>query len=244
MIISLILLVILAAVTWSVASEGPWGATIMFFSVVMSGLLALNYFEPLAASLSSALPGTWQMHADFLSLLGIFTVSLVLFRVATLYLLPNYIEVHAMVFEGARWFFGGLTGYIAMGFILLSLHTAPLPREFLGFRPEAKNFFGATAPDRQWLGFMQYLSERNFAKFGTPRIFDGREETGVVGVDNTIWPSFPIRYASRRDTYSRNIGIEIIEVGEDDNGRGGNNDDNNGNPRVRGPKARQNAPAF
>ncbi|MCA9040052.1 MAG: CvpA family protein [Planctomycetaceae bacterium] len=245
MVISIILLIILGAVTWSVASEGPWGATIMFFSVVFSGLLALNYFEPTASLLEGILPGTWVVHTDFISLVGLFSIFLVLFRVVTLYLLPSYIEVHPFVYEGGRWGFGVLTGYIAMGFVLLSLHTAPLPREFLGFRPERKNFFEISAPDRQWLGFMQYLSEKNFSRFGQRRIFDGQEQTGVIGVDNSIWPSFPIRYATRRDTYSRNVGIEYVDLGggESEIGGGSGSDDDE-TPNLRGPGARRGGPAF
>ncbi|QDU78917.1 hypothetical protein Pla110_06210 [Polystyrenella longa] len=249
MILSILLLVILAAVVWSVASEGPWGATIMFFSVLFSGLLALNFFEPVAATLDSVFPATWAVHPDFFSLLGLFTLFIVLFRVATLYLLPSYVEVHPMVYEGARWVFAGFTGYMAMGFILLSLHTAPMPREFIGFKPENNNFFGVTAPDRQWLGFMQYLSEKNFSRFGEPRIFDGPVKAGVIGVDNTIWPSFPIRYASRRDAYSRNLGVEYVDMGGSESGSGGWNqgDQNKSNDdpgNLRGPGARKGAPAF
>ena len=33
----------------------------------------------------------------------------------------------------------------------------------MGFKPEKNNFFGF-APDRQWLGFMQYVSEKPLAK--------------------------------------------------------------------------------
>lgn len=109
-----------------------------------------------------------------------------------------------------RWFFGALTGYVTMAILLTALHTAPLPREFMGFKPERSNFFGM-APDRQWLGFVQYVTEKPFARimFQDPsskelvaHAFDGKYE--VLGdksspYPNTIWPSFPIRYAMRRD---------------------------------------------
>ena len=112
--------------------------------------------------------------------------------------------------QGGRWVFGALAGYATMAFLLTSLHTAPLPREFMGFKPERSNFFGM-APDRQWMGFTQYVSEKPFAYFKykdpdtqelIPLAFDGKYE--VLGdksarYPNTIWPSFPIRYAMRRD---------------------------------------------
>ena len=71
---------------------------------------------------------------------------------------------------------------MTMAILLTSLHTAPLPREFMAFAPERSNFFGS-APDRQWLGFTQYVSEKPLATMVRnpsggknsymPRIFDG-----------------------------------------------------------------------
>ena len=49
--IDVILLIVLGLVTWSVASEGIWGAALTSLIVVISGLLAMNFFEPTAALL-------------------------------------------------------------------------------------------------------------------------------------------------------------------------------------------------
>ena len=46
--IDLLLILIIAGVTWAVAGEGPWGAAMVLFSVIVSGLLAMNLFEPVA----------------------------------------------------------------------------------------------------------------------------------------------------------------------------------------------------
>jgi len=42
--IDLLLILIIAGVTWAVAAEGPWGSAMVLFSVVLSGLLAMNLF--------------------------------------------------------------------------------------------------------------------------------------------------------------------------------------------------------
>jgi hypothetical protein len=72
----------------------------------------------------------------------------------------------------------------------------------MGFAPERANFF-AMSPDRQWLGFTQWVSE-NVCNSSPPRIFDGPQivlgdPTAQGAITNKIWPSFPIRYASRRE---------------------------------------------
>lgn len=196
--IGIILLLIMGVVAWCVASEGAWGAGILFLISIFSGLLAMNFFEPLANYLQTAM-GTsraWSFRLDMICLVGLFAGFVFGFRMLAEYLQPTFIAVHPLVYDGVRWVFGGLTGYVVMAFLLTALHTAPLPRTFLGFTPEGRNLLGMTAPDRQWLGFTQYVSEHSLVRSGKPRIFDG--PTGKRGDYEGVWPSFPIRYASRR----------------------------------------------
>jgi len=193
-----ILLIVFAAVTWCVASEGPWGAALVFLSVIFSGLLAMNYFELLAMQLDTALPAGYS---DIVSLIGLFVGLVFLFRVLTEKISPVEIELPAPVFQGGRWAFAALTGYTTMAFLLTALHTAPLPREFAGFRPERKNFFDAAAPDRQWLGLTQHISEHAmYNSVGNkPRIFDALYYPRPGRPQDPFWATFPIRYATRRD---------------------------------------------
>lgn len=196
MIINLLLLLIFGVVTWCVASEGAWGAGIVMLSVIFSGLLAMNFFESLAVALEGTLPSDY---ADVVALTGLFTGFVFLIRLGTERIAPTEIELPAPVYQAGRWGFAAVAGYVTMAFLLTALHTAPLPREFVGFRPERKNFLGITAPDRQWLGFTQHVSEKVFRNHvgGRPRVFDGNLMK-LPGRKDTIWPTFPIRYASRR----------------------------------------------
>lgn len=197
----IILLLILGAVTWCVASEGAWGAGLTFLCVMFSGLLAMNFFEPLAGYLDGMGSGI-KDYSDVVALVGLFTLFTFLGRLATDHISPTEIEYDARVYQVARWLFALATGYTTMAFLLTALHTAPLPREFLGFKPEADNFFDFCAPDRQWLGFTQHVSEKVLR---TGRIFDGwnnpltPEAYPDPSDQQRIWPSFPIRYATRRE---------------------------------------------
>ena len=199
--IDFLLLLVFGAVTWSVASEGAWGGALILLSVLFAGLLAMNFFEPLAAFLErnvSASPN-WRLRWDMIALVGLFGLFVFLLRTATDHLSPTFIPLHPTLYVGARWSCAALTGYITMAFLLTALHTAPLPREFIGFRPERDNFLNLCAPDRQWLGFTQYVSEKSFAHGGNqPRIFDAPYQVHGDMV-NRYWPSFPIRYATRRE---------------------------------------------
>ncbi len=197
-VIDILLLLIFGGVTYCVASEGAWGAAITAFCVILGGLIAMNFFEPICDNLL----GTnyyWQTRLDLIVLVGLFGAAVAGLRAGADYLSPTYIGVHRMVHETARWGCGALAGYVTMAFLLTALHTAPLGREFMGFKAERGNFFGMF-PDRQWLGFTQWTSEWVFSKY-PKRIFDGPEKSmgDPSVVTNTVWPSFPIRYASRRE---------------------------------------------
>ena len=209
--IDIVMIGVLAGVTWFVASEGAWSAGVTFVSVVLAGLLAMNFFEPAALLLSRSLP-SWDDRFDVIALLGLFAAGVFGLRMLGERVAPSYVQVHAMVDQAGRWAFGLGTGYVTMAVLLTALHTAPVGREFMGFSAERANVFGL-APDRQWLGFTQHVTERAFARHdiaaaylgapaGTPHAFDATYS--VVGdpakpVENTYWSSFPIRYAMRRE---------------------------------------------
>ena len=200
-IIDIILLAVLGLVTWCVASDGAWSAAMTFFCVLFAGLLAMNFFEPFAVFLENNVSAAWSDRWDFIALVGLFTGFVFGLRFLTEYLAPTFMNVHPLLYEGGRWAMGFATGWLTIAILLTALHTAPLPREvtpssvneFLGFRAERGNLFGF-APDRQWLGFTQYVSRKPMPN---GRIFDG--PMFQAGDFSGIWPSFPIRYATRRE---------------------------------------------
>lgn len=198
--IDMFLVLIVAAVTWSVASEGAWGSVFNFFSVVFAGLIATNYFEPLAAIMQPSLPrGDWAMRADYLAFMGLFAGLVFLFRLITDKIVPDLMEIHPLAYDIIRWITAVATGYATMAILLTSLHLTALPRNFIGFTPERANFLNMDSPDRRWLGFVQYNSEHIFRRGPKGPIFDGPIYSVGNGQPQEVWSSFIIRYASRRE---------------------------------------------
>lgn len=201
-------LLVVAVVTYCVAAGGAVEAGIVLLSCLFGAILATNFFEPLAVALESAgiLPGS----ADVIAFLGLFGVLTTLSRLACEYLMPTYVPVDTLAHEIGRWSCSFLTGYLVAGVLLIGLHVSTLPREFLGFSPDRAGLLGISvfAPDRQWLAFMQYLTEKPFNN-GPGRVFDGRtaaqygievydEQNRPVDPNSVLFPSFVIRYADRR----------------------------------------------
>jgi hypothetical protein len=168
--------------------------------VLFSGLIAMDYFEPLADLLEAGMGVDWANRVDFIALVGLFAAGIFGLRYLSQWLVPNFITVEGRFYDGCRWVFAVLTGYVTIAFLLTALHTAPLPRDFLGFTPERSNFFGMLAPDRDWLGFVQYISEKSMPSSEEGRIFDG-SRFRLPYHENEIWPTFIFRYASRRENY-------------------------------------------
>jgi hypothetical protein len=204
--IDLLLVAIIGGVTWTVAAEGAWGAASIFLSVVLSGLVAMDLFEPVAGMLESAIGSSWAYRVDVIALVGLFAGGVFVLRVLSERLVPSFIAVHPRTYDVGRWGFGLLTGYVTAAFLLAALHTAPLPREFLGFRPERNNLFGLAAPDRQWLGFVQYVSEKSLRSSEDGYVFDGTRFKVPGHESVAVWPTFIIRYASRRENYGAPAG--------------------------------------
>jgi hypothetical protein len=190
----LLLGLVLGAVTWCVASEGAWGATLTFLCVLFAGLLTMNFFEPIAGMIEDGGGDFLAPFADLIAFMGTFGALTLVARMATEQISPVDIELDGRLYEATRWIFAAATGYVTMAIVLTAVHTAPLPREFIGFRPEKRNFFDISAPDRQWLGFTQHVSEH---VLNAGRIFDG-PVWKIPGAEQQVWPSFAIRYATRR----------------------------------------------
>jgi hypothetical protein len=198
-IIDILLIAIVAGVAWCVSGEGAWGAGLTCGCTLFGGLLTMNFFEPVANWLGG-IGFIGQDYADVISLSCLFAFFVSVLRWATENLSPTSIDIDGRLYQVIRWGFSVATGYITMAFLLTTLHTTPLPRTFIGFTPERNNFLEVTAPDRWWLGFNQYVSEVVFRR---NKVFDGPELAPVPGSTKMVWPSFTIRYATRRELHGR-----------------------------------------
>lgn len=205
--IDMLLLAVIAGVTWCVASEGAWGSALSFLSVLIGGLLAMNFFEGLAGVLQSSVASSteWSHRWDIVAFLGLFSVFTFGLRALTEKIMPTFVQVHPIAFNVARWAFGAMTGYVTAAILLTAVHVAPLPRNWGGFTPERNNLLDFAAPDRQWLAYTQHVSEKIFIKGEYGPIFDGDVFEGIKGDPQTrdVWSSFPIRYAMRREQFYR-----------------------------------------
>ncbi len=161
----LVMAFLILLMTYAVSSEGLWGAALMFFNVVFGGLIAFNFYEPLARLIDST--GIGWGFSDTLSLLSIFCVSVMLLRMTTETLAPAMVRFPVPIYHAGRLFFALATSLVTMAILILAFHTAPVNKRIFGaIDYKYKPPFGMGL-DHQWLGFFQYTTGGIFAHSGS-----------------------------------------------------------------------------
>jgi hypothetical protein len=165
MILGALSILIMLIVGYAYWREGLLTAFCMFCNVLLSGLVAFNFWELCADAIEPMLAGTFlHGYEDFACLVVFFAVPLLLLRWLTNQLANRIPEFHPALQHGGGAFFGLATGYLISGFLICVLQTLPWHERFVDFNPEYDpNVAGAglrrvVPPDRVWLAMMHALS--------------------------------------------------------------------------------------
>lgn len=192
-----LLFVLVLSVFATLMREGLWSNAITFFNVVIAAVLATNFFEPLADFLTEKLP-SGTMFWDIICVWAIFAAAFGVFKIVTDNVSKISVRFKKPIELGGSYFFAAWTSWVLLCFLMMTLHTAPLSREFFfkGFRAESATFFGLK-PDRLWLGWIQKLSKGPYDRMQSAEelkakayVFDPKGE-------------FMPKYATRREQYSQ-----------------------------------------
>jgi hypothetical protein len=138
--------------------EGLFTAVCMCVNVFLSGLIAFNYFEPLAGGIEVLIEGTWmQGYEDFGCMLGLFCVCLGILRTMTNRMNNEEVEYGPTLNAVGGAAVALVTGYLFAGFLICAMQTLPWHQNFLGFEPYRENespMRRLLPPDRVWLALM------------------------------------------------------------------------------------------
>lgn len=183
-----VLIVLLAA--YAFWRQGVLAAFAMVVNILLAGLIAFNFFEPIATELEPMLAGSILLgYEDSFCLVVLFALSLAILRWASNALIHTVVEYHPVLQQGGAALFGALAGYLTAGFLVCVAQTLPMNEHFLHFEtrldpqaPGAK-LRHILPPDRVWLALMHRGSRDTFS-------WD----------DNVFDPdgSFELRYAHER----------------------------------------------
>jgi uncharacterized membrane protein required for colicin V production len=198
----LLAVIILFATLAMLMPQGMWTSAIALVNVTTAALLAINFWEPIVTWVEGMGPfarrSTYVL--DFVVIWLLFAFILTILRAVTDLLSKSKLRFIRPLDVAGGAFFGLWTGWVLVCFTLMTLHMAPLSREFLfgSFQPEKRMVLGL-APDRQMLGFMQSISLGAFSRGGDEQyVFDPKGE-------------YMLKYASRRKEYETVAGLVVPE---------------------------------
>jgi uncharacterized membrane protein required for colicin V production len=167
-VVWLLCVLILAVCVGFLSRDGLWSNALCLVNVVFAGLLAMNFYEPLAKYLTNFSDDLHSYVAffDFLALWICFVVFAAIFRAATDSVSKVRMRFLKVVDQAGGITLSLCTGWVMVCFTLASLHAGPLGQYPLleSFQPQSNMFLGMLAPDRQWLGFTKYESSGPFCR--------------------------------------------------------------------------------
>ncbi len=152
-------IIVMGLLAYAYLVEGTFTAFVMCCNVMFAGIIAFNFWEPLASLLEPGMGG--YGYEDFLCLIVIFTLALGALRTITNLLCPTEVEFPPQIQRPGGALFGLLTGYLVCGFLVCALQTLPWHENFMHFKyyadPNAEAARRFLPPDRVWLSTMHRL---------------------------------------------------------------------------------------
>jgi uncharacterized membrane protein required for colicin V production len=184
MVLGFLTVVIMLVAAYAFWRQGVLPAFAMAVNVLLAGLVAFNFFEPIAAELDPMLKDSFlHGYEDSLCLVVLFTLTLVVLRWASNALIHTLIDYPPVLQEGGAVVFGALAGYLTAGFLLCVAQTLPMNEHFMQFEaridpstPGAK-VRHILPPDRVWLALMHRGSVDAFSWDENAFDSDGSFET-------------------------------------------------------------------
>ena len=202
MVINIVLILLFAAAFASLMNGGLWSNTLMLVNIITAGLLATNYYEPLADWFEQQAPSLTYLW-DFIAIWAVFAVAMTALRAATDYVSTVKVKFLPPVDKAGGTILALWASWVLLCFATATLHTAPLARNFLGgaFQPNPQDkMLWGLSPDRRWLAWVHRESQGSLCRLHELSPFDPQGD-------------FILRYGKRREAYERQLTLTVPKGG-------------------------------
>ncbi len=135
--------------------------------IMIAGLFAMNFFEPLALRIVHSRILSWILssEADFLCFLVLFLGSLTaLLKLVTS--LPGPPTLSDPFEFRISLFLTIMASFMVMSIVLTACDTSPRMQKILGLGPHSRALFGLFAPDAMWLNFVAIVADGSLSRPG------------------------------------------------------------------------------
>jgi hypothetical protein len=205
-LLPLLMVVIMFVCMAMLFNEGMWSNAVRLINVVTAALLATNFFEPLAQWFDSQMPaGTFAW--DFICIWGLFAVFSGIFYLLTSFLSQVKVRFFKIADQIGSAVLALWISWVMVCFTMMTLHTAPLPRNFLFGGFKAENRMMMFAPDRQWLAFTQKMSNGAFAVSASSE--ERQQEKYMFDPNADFMPKYATRRSILEESMKKNHSIIV-----------------------------------
>jgi hypothetical protein len=171
--LSFLTFAIVGIVVYAYWREGLMTAFAMLCNVLLAGLVAFQFFEPIATELEPMLDGSFLAgYEDALCLTVLFSLTLGGLRLATNTLAGTEIDYHPLLRQIGTVVSALLMGYLVAGFLICVAQTLPWQQNFLGFQAQVERGEPRgrrlVPPDRVWLALMHRAGLGPFSRSESP----------------------------------------------------------------------------
>jgi hypothetical protein len=158
MLTGLLLAIFIVTAAMLFSKGSLWDNLWAWINVILAGLLATQYFEPMAEWLSQ--PNShYHWYWDLLCFWGIYCVAVTMLRMFCEAFSPMRIKFRVPVEMGGKAVFALLTGWTLMCISAFTLHMAPTEMNAWGGafmeKPDDETLFGS---DVLWMAFVHKMS--------------------------------------------------------------------------------------
>jgi hypothetical protein len=140
--------------------EGLWSNTITLICILLSGLAAFGFYQPLTRWVDEQTDGSYTYLLDIICLWGVYVVAMILLSATAAALSKTRLRFKNPIDPIGGPVVAVIAGWVLMSFTLATLHTAPLSKETLGGafvheKSDVASKSALSAPDLWWLRFVE-----------------------------------------------------------------------------------------
>lgn len=167
LILTLLTLGVMGATAYALWREGLLTAVTTLVNVVIAGLVAFNFFEPLAGQLETMFGTSFlKGYEDCIALVLIFAFMLGGLRVIVNSLANSEPDYPALFAQISKVICSLVAGYLVAGVLSCAFITMPWPqgKVFGDFDPQTEERNTYLPPDQVWLAMMHWSGSKTFVR--------------------------------------------------------------------------------
>ena len=162
-------LIVMLVVAYAAVREGLLTAIATLVNICIAGVVAFEFFEPIADGLEGTVKGTmFAGLEDSLSLFLLFAPTLALLRFLANNLAPQEVELPPLMQQIGAGAVALVSGYLLAGILVVFLQMLPVGENFLDFQyqvePNGSKMREFFPPDRVWLSLMNRAGSGPFSQ--------------------------------------------------------------------------------